>query len=448
MALYVLTLNDKSGCNIRIVNNRKDNLMTKREIKVTISFTVVVALLTVAACAAPKQPQAETTKGEIVIGILDDFSGPLASICDVQTDARLDAIRYINEEKGGIDDHPLRGLVIDHKMDASLIISGWDRIKASNAPIDVSTSAAAAVVIQSACEQDHIPVISGGGLPDLVFPKQPSYFFSTVPWFWGIYESLGDMIQKDWTKRGETRPAKVGFDCIAFGNYAKIYAKCSKMISEKQGFEYTITYTGMAPADVTTQVLQAKNFDCDYVYLMTPSTGVIPWLKELERQSFEPVTFGSTGLAAAEVWQATGDLASGTTGYQYGPQWDEINYPLVKLANELNAKWHPDVTWRAGHYMRGFSEVMVLAEALKRALETSGFDQLNGDTMKAAMETIKDYDPGIGTAYTWTPTDHQGVTGIRWYQWTDEGKLVSDSDWYQFAPLPDEMKTTAWWLTE
>jgi hypothetical protein len=64
------------------------------------------------------------------------------------------------------------------------------------------------------------------------------------------------------------------------------------------------------------------------------------------------------------------------------------------------------------------------------------------------METIKDFDPGIGSTYTWTSTDHQGIAGCRWYKWTDEGQLVSASDWYTFAPLPDEWKTTAWWLTE
>jgi len=390
--------------------------MIKGKITTTMALLLVVALLLVAACAAPKQPQGETSKGEIIIGILDDFAGPLASICDIMTIGRLDAIRYLNEEKGGIDEHPLQGLVIDHNMDATLIISGWDRIKAANAPIDISTSAAAAAVIQSACEKDHLPVLSGGGLPDLVFPKQPSYFFSTVPWFYGIFDSVADMIQKDWTSKGETRPVKVGFDCISFGNYAKIYTKCGNLAADKHGFEYIVTYTSMAPADVTTQVLQAKNFNCDYVYLMTPETGVIPWLKELDRQNFHPTIFGSTGLAANEVWQATGNLAVGTTAYQYSPQWQETNYPLVKLAHELTAKWHPDVTWRAGHYMRGFAEVMVIAEALERAINTSGFDQLNGETMKMAMETIKDYDPGIGTTYAWTPNDHQGVNGIRWYQ--------------------------------
>jgi branched-chain amino acid transport system substrate-binding protein len=204
----------------------------------------------------------------------------------------------------------------------------------------------------------------------------------------------------------------------------------------------------MVPADVTTQVLQVKNFGCDYIYLMTPETGVIPWLKELDRQNFRPTIFGSTGLAAAEVWQATGKLSVGTIAYQFGPQWQETNYPMVKLLHELNAKWHPEVKSRVGHYIRGFAEMMTLAEALKRAIETSGFEKLNGETMKTAMETIKDFDPGIGSTYTWTSTDHQGIAGCRWYKWTDEGQLVSASDWYTFAPLPDEWKTTAWWLTE
>lgn len=423
----------------------------KRQRKIGTMFIVLVALLVALACAkeaAAPSPQAEEPKGEIVIGILDDFSNILASLCSQQTDGRLDAIRYINEEKGGILGHPLKSMVIDHKFDASLVIAGWDRIKASGASVVISTSSGGIPIIPTAAEQDHIPVTGAAGPPEWFFPKQPSYYFVTVSWYDGIYNSLADMIQKDWAKRGQTRPPKVGFDSVSIGNFQKIYGKLGKLVATEKGWPYTLTYTSLRPADVTTQVLQVKNFGCDYLFLTTPETGIIPWLKELDRQSYRPVIFGSTTLGSAEIWQATDKLVVGATTYQYGPQWQETNYPLVKIMHELNTKWHPEVKYRVGHYIRGFSEAMTLAEALKKAIETSGFENLNGETMKTAMETIRDFDPGIGSTYTWTPTDHAAIAGCRWYRWTDEGQLVSASDWYTFAPVPEEQKTMDYWLTE
>ena len=121
---------------------------------------------------------------------------------------------------------------------------------------------------------------------------------------------------------------------------------------------------------------------------------------------------------------------------------------MVKLAHELNAKWHPEVKSHASHYIRGFSDVTVVAEALKRAIENVGYDQLNGDAMQVALETINNFDPGNNVAYTWTANDHQGVHGCWWYTWTDQGTLALASDWYEFATLTEEQKTDAWWLQQ
>ena len=56
-------------------------------------------------------------------------------------------------------------------------------------------------------------------------------------------------------------------------------------------------------------------------------------------------------------------------------------------------------------YVRGWSYVMVWSEALKRA-DKAG--QLNGPGVKAALETLKDFDlGGLSQPVTYTPTDHR-----------------------------------------
>jgi hypothetical protein len=119
------------------------------------------------------------------------------------------------------------------------------------------------------------------------------------------------------------------------------------------------------------------------------------------------------------------------------------------MLRELNTKWHPEVKMRSGHYCRSFFNTMAMAEALNRAIQNVGYQNLSGDAMKQAIESLKNYDPGeLGIGYTWTPTDHQGVHGCRWYSWTKEGLMTPASEWFEFAPLPEEQRTTAWWLTQ
>jgi len=84
---------------------------------------------------------------------------------------------------------------------------------------------------------------------------------------------------------------------------------------------------------------------------------------------------------------------------------------------------------------------------LKRALNDVGYENINGETTHKAMETLRDYDPlETGLGYTYTPTDHQGLHGLKWYIWTEEGtREVTADDWYIVPSLPKEQQRDAWW---
>ena len=65
--------------------------------------------------------------------------------------------------------------------------------------------------------------------------------------------------------------------------------------------------------------------------------------------------------------------------------------------------------------------MMVMWEGLKRA-DKAG--QLNGPGLKAALETLRDFDTGGLTApITFTPTDHRPNTALRIFKMSDN-KLV------------------------
>jgi len=403
-----------------------------------------------AGCAKQEASLPQEVKGEIVIGLLDDLSGPIAGQGVPYTNGSTDAIRYINEEKGGILGHPLRGILVDHKMDGTMMLSGWERLKNEGVPVVICVTAVAAPILDAAAQDDHIPIVAGGGTYDQLYPMESSYFFANMSEFSGIIESMCKLIEKDWAAKGETGVPKIGIDLISIGTAPKIFGKATRMyVEEKRGWDSVTTLTSLRPVDVTTQVLQMKEAAVDYVYLSNVESVITIWLKELDRQGFYPQVYGSSALGTEEVWRAVGELAIGSIAQQPFVQWTDTDLPLVRLIRDLNAKWHPDVDWRPGYYCRGFTDLLVVSEALTRAVESAGYENLNGDTMKTAMETINDFDPmGIGTGFTWTPDDHRGIQGTRWYEWTEDGILKSVTDWDMYVPLTQEQKTQAYWITD
>jgi ABC-type branched-subunit amino acid transport system substrate-binding protein len=226
-----------------------------------------------------------------------------------------------------------------------------------------------------------------------------------------------------------------------------MFSKNIKMLMDGKGWEYIISRSSIAIADATTQVLQMKQLGCNYVYLYNSESAIIAFVKEFDRQGFFPKITGSSAIASDETWRAVGDLVVGSTMPQFSVQWTETDIPGVKLLHDLNAKWYPAVESRSSHYCRGFTEMLVVAEALDRAIEKVGYENLNGDAVQQAMETIRDYDPmSMGIGYTWTPTDHQGLSGCRWYERAKDGTLIPITDWDILPTLPEGQRTDAFWL--
>jgi branched-chain amino acid transport system substrate-binding protein len=411
---------------------------------------LVILLPVIGACAQKAAPVApgEKAKGEIIIGLLDDYSGPMGAVNSPTREGYEDCIRYINEEQGGILGHPLRAIVIDHKMDSSLMISGWNRLRDEHARLVPSVTAGVIPVLAELAQKDRIPVVSGLGTLDQLFPKDPSFFFCSVPQVPGWIESGFKVMEKDWNKRGSTRPPRIGIDVASLGTMPIMYSKAAKMSAQKRGWENLTTRTSIAPVDVMTQVLQMKEFKCDYIFVGNSSDAQIAWVRELDRQNVRPVIMGLSAMGSEEMWSAVGELVVGALTMQFSVAWTDTDTPLIKFLHELNVKWYPEVNYRPVQYTQGFSNLSVEAEAIKRAIEKVGHENLSGDAMKEAMETIRDLDPGTGIGYTWTPTDHQGLPGVRWYAWTEQGTLTPVMGWDVFDPLPEEQRTNAWWMQD
>lgn len=79
------------------------------------------------------------------------------------------------------------------------------------------------------------------------------------------------------------------------------------------------------------------------------------------------------------------------------------------------------------HYIKSWTSMLVMAEALKRAKKAG---KLNGPGLKAALETIKDFNTGGLTApITYSPTDHRRPnTSMAIYGVAAGGKLQKVKD--------------------
>jgi len=383
---------------------------------------------------------------KITIGQVDDFSGGYAGVCKERRDGILDYLQYVNTKLGGIQGHPIEMKVIDGKLDPSLTLAGWNTLRDAGAPFIVAYMSVVLPVLWPAANKDKIPMMAAAGDEDNVFPKDPasSYFYATAADTISINLALYDLMAADWAKTGKAGTPKLGVATMDISTMAPQTLNTTKFWTAKTGWEFKFTTNSPAPTDVSTQVMVMKNFGADYMFINGSAPAAVAWIKELARQNFHPKVYASSGFSI-DVFKATAPASVGMISFQPNLQWTDSD-PLVQLGKTLNSQYHPDVAIRTGDYLHGIADATAFCEALNRAQKTAGTAALTGPMVKAALETISNFDVGMGKGFTWTSTDRQGVPSVRFYQYTAAGIMAPVGGWATMPVLTAEQRTNAYWL--
>lgn len=131
-----------------------------------------------------------------------------------------------------------------------------------------------------------------------------------------------------------------------------------------------------------------------------------------------------------------GASAEGYTSPRTGPWYDETEIPGLKLMQDLRLKYGRPFDF-AGDDHNGLVTMMVACEAVKRALEQVGYENIDGVAIKGALDSFKDFDCDGIKQITYTPEDHRGWNKARIYQ-VQGGEVVPVSDWKETPMIVPE----------
>lgn len=176
--------------------------------------------------------------------------------------------------------------------------------------------------------------------------------------------------------------------------------------------------------DVSTEVLKLRRARPDYTifhgYVLAPVPEFITQAKQLGLETKFMGTFWSMD---SSLWAKVGEVADGYMGVMpYRYYYDDAeNAPMLDRIREMRPEYQSTA------YMQGFLTAMLFTEAAKRTLADG--KELNGPNLKAALNSIKDFDTGgiIGTPIS-IPGNSVPVGRIYQYNASAE-KMEPASDW-------------------
>jgi branched-chain amino acid transport system substrate-binding protein len=394
----------------------------------TILAVALTALLLLTACAP-----APTVEGKKVeVAAIWGMTGPAAASLQIQTAAIQDYFRYFNEQEA------IPGVSIDlswgdDMLQSPLLYSHYERFVEGGIPLIFMEEATGLTGLKDRFEKDEVVIVApGSGYQEVAYP--PGWRYGTTPTIAEQAAAVFEYFRENWKEERSPRLALVGIESP--WGYEPRYA-----IEYAQSLGFEVLPPEIVPfvtLDATTQLIRLSGEGADLVYIQGLPTATGPVLKDAERLGLlgQMQFAGHQSGMGERVIQMTGAASEGYLMPRPFPWFDEIEIPGIKLMLDTQMKYHGKVT-REGECFFSWVSAPVVCEAIKRAIENVGYENLDGSALKEAMDSIKDFDVyGLATV-TYKPDDHRGVTKVAIYQ-VREGKIVRISDWQEAPVLVSE----------
>ena len=355
-------------------------------------LTVVLALAAALCLVAAPFALAK----EIVVGGIFDITGPTGAVGKDYAAGAMAAVKHFNA-KGGVDGDMVKLISNDYaykipeavnlykkysKVDKVFCIQGWGT---------GDTNALRPMV-----NKDKIIFMSASYDGNLTDPKKTPYNFFISP----SYSTTIRLAVQFAKEQGAKKFVFIYPD----HPYGKNPIKAGKEYAKELGLEVgPDQIVSLRAIDATSQLVAMQKFNPDFAWIggTTPSTATI--IKDAAK-------LGLKTKFMVNVWGFDENLpklcGKAIEGRAYGlAPVAPFGADVPGMADVLKAAGGETYTL---HYVKSWVSVAVMFEGMKIAKKKG---QLNGPGLKAALETLKDFETGgLASPITYTPKDHRPTT--------------------------------------
>jgi branched-chain amino acid transport system substrate-binding protein len=378
--------------------------------------TLLAVTLAAATSLAGAQSQG-VSKTEIVIGSIQDLSGPLAGF---GKQVRLGMMLRVDEinEQGGINGRKLKLLFEDSGYDpkkavlAAQKLVNQDKIFIMAGHIGTAQNNAAMPVQFEKNVINFFPVTAAREMYD---PFHRLKYAFAATYYDQMRGSLPKLVKEKGAKKVCTiyQDDEFGLEVVRGGEAA--LKTLNMEFVEKTSFKRGAT-------DFSSQVARMKAADCDMVVLGTIIRETIGTIGESRKTGFNPVFVGSSAAYTDLIHKLGGKAMDGlyATMTVQNPYTDEASQPIRFWANKYKTKFNEDPTVFSAY---GY----VIIDTFALAASKAGAN-LSTDTFIKAMDTLSLPTDMFGSApASFSPTKRLGSNASRLSQITDgKWKVISD----------------------
>ncbi|MBW1681723.1 MAG: ABC transporter substrate-binding protein [Deltaproteobacteria bacterium] len=362
------------------------------------------------------------TDDTIKIGMVLVKTGPVAALGLPEGWAITDTFNYANEQ-GGINGRKIKFIWEDDQFKTPNAIAKFKKLLFRDKVLFIVTPGGTPQTIALFDMINKYKVCtSPNGLAEEMYEPYKPYIFPHGCTYEDQIKIMFDYIFHDLKAKNpriaivyaETEFGKKGL--YAARSRAKEYG--IKLVSE--------LVLNIGSVDASSQVLALKKENVDYVITCNLLPPAITFLKTAEKFNYWPITFGINWSTDDMLVKSCKSAAKNYIGVNFTGGWNDDSPGMAK-ARMLAKKYNRDPNKMLTSLYTGcVGKATMFLEGLKRAGRN-----LTPETLKAALETLKDFDTqGILPPITYTSQSHAPTKRSKLYKADiEKGSLIAITGW-------------------
>lgn len=396
---------------------------------------IVVALPLIGACATKPPEEGQALK----LGLSICMTGKAAEKGSPMGHGKLDCIKYINEELGGVEGYPIEVHWYDNSYDAAKAATIVKKLMDDGCLFFTTNASAMMTASMEIANRAEFPGLASFSSPACTHP--PKHIYAQMPDYgddWGAFARY--YMENMWKGQGKPKMALHLLNNPT-GYGARDAARAG---ADALGIEIVATEehaaTTMSEIDSLTRI-KGKNPDVIFIS-STPAPTAIILKNAYELGMYPGVAIGCAhaSFTKALVDLAGADIAEGVYGVIPAVAWGDDVPGMAKMI-EYCQRYHPEDEGNTD-YMISWAEALIDAEILRQVVMNADYEVLaRGDveswraTEMKGFRNVKGYDvQGLhGPVDFSDPEDRRGSKSVKVFQ-VKGGEITAITGWIE-APL-------------
>ena len=368
---------------------------------------------------------------KVKVGFSICYTGVAAEKGRPMGNGKLDCIKYINEELGGVAGYEIEVIWRDNEYDAAKAATIINELINSECLLFTTNASKMMMASAETANRAEFPGFAVFSSPVLTNP--PRHIYAQMPDYgddWAAFAKY--YLDNIWQGTGKPKMALHLLNNPT-GSGARDAANA---LADELGIDIVAdeehTATTISEIESLTRI-KAENPDILYISSTPQPTSII--VKNAVELGMYPgmtIACGHASFTSVLV-ELAGTDAEDVYGVYPTVNWGDNVSAMAKMT-EYCQKYHPD-DYGNMDYITSWAESLIVAEILRLAIENVGVDNLTPQAVEEyGFKKLKNFDVGgLHGPVSYTPGDNRLSKSVRIFQ-IQNGELVPITGWVE-APL-------------